>query len=154
MAIERWHPFGALMDRSPFQEFQGEMNRLFDSVLGRRAAAPETGGRFWMPPLDMCETNDDLLLSFDVPGVPEKEISLSVTGEVLTLKGERRGNDRANGDNYFHGERTFGRFERSLRLPVPVEAERVTATYRDGVLEVRLPKAESSRPKEIKIDVL
>ena len=154
MAIERWRPFGALMDRSPFQEIQSEMNRLFDSVLGHPAVAWETGGRFWMPSMDICETNDDLLLSFDLPGVPEKEISLSVTGEVLTLKGERRGNDQANGGSSFHGERTFGRFERSVRLPVPVEAERVTATYRDGVLEVRLPKAESSRPKEIKIDIL
>jgi HSP20 family protein len=154
MAIECWRPFGTLMDRGPFQEIQSEMNRLFDTFPGRPAAMPETGGRFWMPTVDVGETNDDLILSFDVPGVPEKEISLSITGDVLTLKGERRGNERLNGDSYFHGERTFGRFERSIRLPVPVEAEGVKATYRDGVLEVRLPKAESSRPKEIKIEVL
>jgi HSP20 family protein len=153
MAIERWRPFGTRMDRNPFQEIQSEMNRLFDTFLGR-PAAPETGGRFWMPTVDAWETNDDLILSFDVPGVPEKEISLSITGDLLTLKGERRGNERGNGDSYFHGERTLGRFERSLRLPVPVDAERVKATYRDGVLEVRLPKAESSRPKEIKSEVL
>ena len=153
MAIERWRPLGTLMDRNPFQEIQSEMNRLFDTFRGR-PAAPEMGGRFWMPTVDAWETNDDLILSFDVPGVPEKEISLSITGDVLTLKGERRAHERVNGDSYFHGERTFGRFERSIRLPVPVEAEGVQATYRDGVLEVRLPKAESSRPREIRIEVL
>jgi len=135
MAIECWRPFGTLMDRGPFQEIQSEMNRLFDTFPGRAAPLPGAGRAWGL-------------------GVPEKEISLSITGDVLTLKGERRGNERLNGDSYFHGERTFGRFERSIRLPVPVEAEGVKATYRDGVLEVRLPKAESSRPKEIKIEVL
>jgi HSP20 family protein len=141
------------MDRNPFQEIQSEMNRLFETFLGRPAAL-ETGGAVWMPMVDVWETNDDLILSFDVPGVPEKEISLSITGDVLMLTGERRGNELGNGDSYFDGERIFGRFERSIRLPVPVQAEGVKAAYRDGVLEVRLPKAESSRPKEIKIEVL
>ncbi|HKZ04468.1 MAG TPA: Hsp20/alpha crystallin family protein [Methylomirabilota bacterium] len=153
MAIDRWRPWGTVMERNPFDELQTEMNRLFDAFLGRPAPALETGSRFWMPSVDVWETNDELILSVDVPGVPEKEISLSITGDVLTLKGERRGNERPNRDGYVHGERPFGRFERSLRIPVPVEAERVKATYRDGVLDVRLPKAASSRPKEIKIAV-
>ena len=154
MAIERWRPFGALMTREPFRDIQHEVNRLFDNFLGRpTAGASGTSGRVWMPVVDMYETNDDLILSFELPGVPEKDISLSITGDVLTVKGERQFSHQLNEDDYVHTERVYGRFERSIRLPMPVEAERVRATYRDGVLEVSLPKADQVRPKEIKIDV-
>ena len=155
MAIERWRPFGALMERDPFRDIQSEVNRLFDNFLGRPTASVSgTSGRVWMPVVDMYETNDDLILNFELPGVPEKDISLSITGDVLTVKGERQFGHQVDGDNYYvHTERVYGRFERSIRLSVPVQAGRVRATYRDGVLEVSLPKADEVRPKEIKIDV-
>ena len=154
MAIERWRPFGTLMERDPFRDIQTEMNRLFDNFLGRpTATAGGTGSRVWMPVVDMYETNDDLVLNFELPGVREKDISLSITGDVLTVKGERPFNQQLDDDHYFHAERAYGKFERSIRLPMAVQAERVTATYREGMLEVRLPKVEEVRPKEIKIDV-
>jgi HSP20 family protein len=154
MAIERWRPFGALMERDPFRDIQSEMNRLFDNFLGRpTATATGTGSRVWMPVVDMYDTNDDLVLNFELPGVREKDISLSITGDVLTVKGERQFDQQLSDDHYVHTERAYGKFERSIRLPTPVQAGRVRATYRDGVLEVSLPKAEEVRPKEIKIDV-
>jgi HSP20 family protein len=154
MAIERWRPFGTLMERDPFRNIQTEMNRLFDNFLGRPAAtATGTGSRVWMPVVDMYETNDDLVMNFELPGVREKDISLSITGDVLTVKGERQFDQQLSDDNYFHTERAYGKFERSIRLPMPVQAGQVRATYRDGMLEVSLPKAEEVRPKEIKIDV-
>jgi HSP20 family protein len=154
MAIERWRPFGALMEREPFREIQSEMNRLFDNFFGRpTTTVPGTGSRVWMPIVDMYETNDDLILDVELPGVREKEISLTITGEVLTVKGDRQFGEQLKDDNYVHMERAYGKFERSIRLPMPVQAGRVTATYRDGVLEVRLPKAEEVRPKEIRIDL-
>ena len=155
MAIERWRPFGTLMDRDPFRDIQSEMNRLFDSFLGRpTTAASPTGSRVWMPVVDMYETNDDLVMNFELAGVREKDISLSITGDVLTVKGERQFDQQLNDDDhYFHMERAYGKFERSIRLPMPVQAGRVRAVYRDGVLEVSLPKTEEVRPKEIKIDV-
>jgi HSP20 family protein len=154
MAIERWRPFGAQMDRDPFRDIQHEMNRLFDNFLGRPTTGMAgTSARVWTPVVDMYETNDDLILNFELPGVPEKDISLSITGDVLTVKGERQFGHQVNGDNCVHTEGVYGRFERSIRLPMPVEAGRVRATYRDGVLEVSLPKTEEVRPKEIKIDV-
>jgi HSP20 family protein len=85
--------------------------------------------------------------------VREKDISLSITGDVLTVKSERPFDQQVPDDHWLHMERAYGRFERSIRLPMPVQAGRVTATYREGVLEVRLPKAEEIGPKEIKIDV-
>ena len=154
MAIERWRPFGILSERDPFRDIQTEVNRLFDNFLGRpTGTAPATGGRVWMPVVDMYETNDGFVLNFELPGVQEKDISLSITGDVLTVKGERRLDQELNGDSYLHTERVYGKFERSVRLPMPVQAERVRATYRDGVLEVSLPKTDEARPKEVKIEV-
>ena len=155
MAIERWRPFGTFMNRDPFRDIQNEMNRLFDRFLGRPlATASRTDRQTWMPVVDMYETIDDLVVNVELPGVGEKDISLSITGDLLTVKGEREFNPQQSDDNYLHMERVYGKFERSIRLPMPAQADRVSATYRDGVLEVRLPKTEEVRPKEIKIDVL
>jgi HSP20 family protein len=154
MAIERWRPYGTLMDREPFRDIQTEVNRLFDSFFGRpTATATGTGSRVWLPVVDMYETQDDLLLNFELPGVREKDVSLSITGDMLTVRGERQFREELKNDHTYHIERAYGKFERTVQLPMPVQAGRVTATFRDGVLEVRLPKAEEVRPKEIRIDV-
>src|SRR5438093_66991 len=154
MAIERWRPFGALTEREPFRDIQSEVNRLFDSFLGRPAAATGTGSRVWTPIVDMYETNDDLVLDFEIPGVREKDISLSITGDLLTVRGERQFRQELKDDHTYHIERAYGKFERAVQLPMPVQAGRVTATFRDGVLEVRLPKAEEVGRRKSKIDVL
>jgi HSP20 family protein len=158
MAIERWRPFGSFDRWDPVRgvsDIQGEVNRLFDSFFGRPSAtATGSGLRMWAPVLDMHETKDDVVLNFELPGITEKDISLSITGDLLTLKGERTFNRDAKDDNYHHVERAYGKFERSVQLPMAVQAARVKATYRDGVLEVRLPKAEEVKPKEIKIDIV
>jgi HSP20 family protein len=127
------------------------MNRLFDSFFGRplRAGLAEP---VWVPVVDMYETKDDLVITAELPGVREKEIQLSITGDLLTLKGERAQTREVKQENSHRVERYFGKFERHILLPVPIEASRVKATYRDGVLEVRLPKTEDVKPKEIKID--
>src|SRR2546428_5461937 len=123
MAIERRRPFGTFMDRrEPFRDIQGEMNRLFDSFFGRPlATATGTGTRVWMPVLDMYETKDDLILNFELPGVREKDVSLSITGDLLTLKGERSFNEELKDGNDYHVERVYGKFERTVRLPMPVQ---------------------------------
>lgn len=102
----------------------------------------------------MYETKDELVLKVERPGVREKDASLSITRDVLTVKGERAFDQEQKDGNYVHVERVYGKFERSIQLPMPVQADRVKATYRDGVLEVKLPKAEEVKPKDIKIDIL
>ena len=156
MAMERWRPLGTFMERGePFRDIQSEMNRLFDSFFGRpTATATGTGSRVWMPVVDMYETKDDLLLNFELPGVREKDVSPSITGDLLSVRGERQFRQELKDDHTYHIERAYGKFERTVQLPMPVQAGRVTATFRDGVLEVKLPKTEEVRPKEIKIDVL
>lgn len=155
MAIVRFRPFSQSMD-DPFREvtdMQGQMNRLFDNLLGR--PSPMAGmERMWAPAVDMYETRDELVISAELPGLNQKDIHLSITGDMLTIRGERQRAQDVEPDNYYRGERWWGKFERTLPLPIPVEAGKVKASYRDGVLTVTLPKADEIKPKEIKIDLL
>lgn len=157
MATDRWRPFGAMERWDPFRnptDIQGEVNRLFDTFFGRPSAVPAPGERVWSPLADMYETKEDLFITLELPGVREKEVSVSITGDVLTVKGERKLDRDLNDEGYYRLERVYGKFERSMPLPIPVQGDKVKATYRDGVLEIRLPKVEAVRPREIKIDVM
>ncbi|MBI4611843.1 MAG: Hsp20/alpha crystallin family protein [Candidatus Rokubacteria bacterium] len=104
--------------------------------------------------MDVYETKDELVVSAELPSVNEKEIQVTMTGDLLTIKGERHQERETKEENYHRLERFFGKFERSIPVPVPVEAGKIKATYRNGVLEIHLPKAEAVKPKEIKIDVI
>ena len=139
MAMVQWTPFGS--------------TDLFDTFFGRAAnAAPAT--RAWLPAVDMHETKDDLVLSVEVPGVSEKDVKVSINGDLLSIRGERRVDDEAKDRQYLHVERMYGQFERLIQLPMAVQADKVKATYRDGLLQVTLPKTEELKPREIKIDIL
>lgn len=157
MAMERWRPFGSTERWEPFRnvsDIQGEVNRLFDTFLGRPSAGTTVNGRSWLPAIDMHETKDDLVLTVDVPGVRDKDVTVSITGDLLSIKGERRAADDAKDYQYLHVERVYGQFERLVQLPMAVQADKVRATYRDGVLQIVLPKAEELKPREVKIDIL
>jgi HSP20 family protein len=153
MTVVRWRPLSQSVDRwDPFREvgdLQSEMNRMFDGFFGRSLPGLD---RVWAPAVDVFETKDDLVMTVELPGVNEKDIHLSITGDVLTIKGER-GMTSTNQENAYRSERWYGKFERSLSLPIPVQADKVKATYRDGVLTINLPKAEELKPKAIKIDL-
>ena len=144
--IHRFDPFRELSD------MQTEINRAFDAYFGGRprAAAPE---RAWAPPIDVYETRDQLVVAVELPGVEEKEIHLSMTGDVLSLRGQRGITSQVPQENYHRIERWSGTFERHVQLPIPVQADKIRASYRDGVLEIRLPKLDEVKPREIKIEV-
>jgi HSP20 family protein len=143
---QRFDPFRDLTD------IQAEINRAFDAYFGvqSRTSTPE---RTWAPPIDVYETRDDLVVAVELPGVREQDIHLSMTGDVLSLRGQRGIAADAREENYHRIERWSGTFERHVQLPIPVEADRIRASYKDGVLEVRLPKLDEIRPREIKIEV-
>lgn len=157
MAMERWRPFGALVERwEPMRnvtDIQGEVNRLFDSFFGRPATF-STGERMWAPAIDLWETKDELRVAVELPGVSEKDVTVSITGDMLTVKGERRVDSEVKDESYHRLERVYGKFERTVALPMPVQTDKVKATYRDGVLQIQLPKVEEVKPKQIKIDIL
>jgi HSP20 family protein len=109
--------------------------------------------RAWAPVMDMYETSEDLVVVAELPGVKEADIHLSVTGDVLALRGERGSGESGADRAMYRNERWSGKFERAIALPIPVQADRIKATYRDGVLTVKLPKADEIKPREIRIDV-
>ena len=158
MAMERWRPFGSVERWDPFRglgDIQSEMNRLFDNWSGNQGAA--AGERMWLPAIDVHETKDEFVLTLDIPGVTEKDVKISITGDLLTVKGERRferEGGEGTGNTYHRVERLYGKFERSVQLPMMVQTDKVKASYREGVLTVKLPKAEEVKPREIKIDLL
>jgi len=144
--MDRWEPFREL------SEIQTEMNRVFSGMFGR--SMPANGGeRIWAPVVDMYETKDELVVTAEVPGMSEKDIKLSLAEDVLTLSGERLPAQDIKPEDAHRGERWYGKFARSLTLPVPVQMDKVKATYRDGVLTVTLPKVEETKPREIAIEV-
>jgi HSP20 family protein len=157
MAMERWRQFGSADRWEPYRvvDIQSEVNRLFDNFFGRPATAATPSGRAWVPAVDMHETANDLVLKVEMPGVRDKDVSVSITGDLLTIKGERRwSEDEGRDQKPLHVERVYGQFERVIQLPLAVQGDKVKATYRDGVLEITLPKAESLKPREVTIDIL
>ena len=155
MAIKTWRPFEMALERRPVRsltDLQQDMNRLFENVFGQPMTA--SGERTLTPRCDVWETKDDLVVAFELPGVNEKEVGVSITGDLLTLRGERRWADAAQEATYHHVERVYGKFERSIQVPMPVQADKVKASYREGVLTVTLPKVEEVKPRDIKIDIL
>jgi HSP20 family protein len=144
--IQRFDPFRELTD------MQTDINRAFDAYFGVRPRTPAPE-RTWAPPIDVYETRDDLVVTVELPGVREKDIHLSMTGDVLSLRGQRGIAAEAREENYHRIERWSGTFERQVPLPIPVHADNIRASYRDGVLEIRLPKLEEVKPREIKIEV-
>ena len=125
---------------SPFLTLHREVNRLFDDVFTGFGAVPSLAGRgLGWPKVELVEADGGLRLSAELPGLDEKDVELLVEDGVLTLRGEKRAEtaDRARG----YSERSYGRFERVIALPVPVEADKAEATFRNGVLTVTLPRS-------------
>jgi HSP20 family protein len=145
MAINRWDPFrdlGVLQDR---------MNRLFnDAGRGWRAEEP-AATTTWSPAVDIFETEGEIVVKAELPGVDRKDITLHLENNVLTLKGERRFEKETKEENYHRIERAYGGFSRSFAIPTTVDEEKIRADYRDGVLKVALPKKEQAKPKQIRI---
>ena len=146
MSMTRWEPFRGL------NTLQEQVNRLFeDSVTRTRSGQAELAG--WAPAVDIFETENELVVKADLPDVLEKDIDVRVENNTLTIRGERKFNNEVHEDNYLRVERAYGTFTRSFSLPKTVNTEGIHAEYRNGVLSVRLPKREETKPKQIKISV-
>jgi HSP20 family protein len=145
MTIVRWEPFREL------GTLQNEMNRLFNTVFD--APSPGNGGtlRRWMPAMDLVETEDHFVLRADLPGMTEDDVKIELEDGTLTVSGERKAEHESKNEGYYRVERAFGSFSRSLTLPQGVDPESVTASFDNGVLEVRIPKPEERKPRRIEI---
>jgi len=148
MGIVRWDPFQDLIS------LQERMNRLFEQTLDRSRGEREgMVAATWAPAVDIYETPDSIVLQAELPGLSKEDIDIQVRDNVLTLKGERRSEKEVKEGNYLRVERAYGGFQRAFTLPAAVQADKIRAVFKDGVLDVSIPKVEEAKPKQIKIDV-
>lgn len=129
--------------------FRDEMNKLFEDFTRRGAGT----GMGLVTPLDVSETDDNILVKVEVPGIEPKDIDISVSGDTLTIKGEKRSEKEEKGKNYHFVERSYGSFSRAVELPASVKFDQVKAEYKKGILEITLPKSEKSKTKKIPVKV-
>ncbi|MEW6109227.1 MAG: Hsp20/alpha crystallin family protein [Nitrospirota bacterium] len=151
MAIVRWTPLRELEDmRNNLDKLFGD---LIEPVTKKRFASRHLEPETIIPDVDMFERKGDIVVKADLPGVEKENIDLSITKEALTIKGEVKRDEEVKKEDYYAIERSYGRFLRTIQLPVEVDSSKAKASYKNGVLEVILPKKEEAKPHEIKVDV-
>jgi HSP20 family protein len=129
-----------------------EMNSLFDLPMMSGLARQAQLFSGWTPPLDLYQTSDNVIAVIELPGMRKEDIDISLHDGMLTISGERT-TSSGNGEGAERTERFTGKFRRSISLPTRVEASKVSATYKDGILTVTLPKAEEAKPKKVEVNV-
>jgi HSP20 family protein len=146
MALVRWDPARDL------DLLQTDVNRLFNSFFGSGAGSPGNGQtRRWVPPMDLVETDEHLVLRADLPGMSEEDVAIEARDGDLVISGERKSEHEEKGEGFYRIERAFGTFQRTLALPDGVDLDKVNASFDNGVLEVRIPKPEERKPRQIAI---
>lgn len=142
-----WDPFADVL------QLRDQVNRLFEESVSRAPARERREGmpqRAWSPPVDILENQDRITLRVDLPGVEQSAIDVEMEGEVLTIRGERQLPEQG-AQECLRAERLSGPFIRTFTVSTPVQAEQITARYRDGVLTIEIPKAEEVKPRRIQI---
>ena len=144
-------PVKDFMSLDPFRLLPHRMGHLFDEPMFR--GAEEWPMKAWVPPCDIFETDKELVMKFELPEVKKEDVEVKLEQNVLTLRGERKFKEKPDRENYHRVERHYGEFMRSFNVPVYVNAARINAEFRDGVLTITLPKNEEARPKQINVKV-
>jgi HSP20 family protein len=146
MAIIRWNPAQDLM------RMREEMDSLFQQFLRPGTSEEGSWGQgLWAPPVDIVETDDALVMKVELPGFSKDDIQIELHDNRLTLRGERKYEKEVKEEQYRRRERAYGRFERSFLLPTVIDQDKVTAEFKDGVLELRLPKSQEAKAKRIAV---
>ena len=145
MAVIRWDPFRDL------NMLQDRMNRLFEDA-GRGMSTEEPASTtIWSPAVDIYETEGEIVVQAELPGMDRTDITLHLENNVLTIRGDRKFQKETREDNYHRIERSYGGFSRSFSIPTTVDEDKIRADYKEGVLKVALPKKEQAKPKQIQI---
>jgi len=148
MSIIRWEPLRDLV--STHDHFNQLFNETFARAFGDQK---EVSLRTWVPPVDICETEDSLVLKAELPGIKPDDVEIRVEDNTLYLKGERKFEKEVKDENFHQVERSYGSFSRSFSLPSSIDSDKVKAEYQNGILTLTMPKREEAKPKTIKIDV-
>jgi HSP20 family protein len=145
--ITRFDPLSEMVS------LRSAMDRLFeDSFVSPLSWRTISGGESVTPALDVHETADDLVVTAVLPGIKPEDVEITMTGQTLSLRGEFKADESVDRNQYLYRERRYGSFSRSLQLPVRVEGDRAEATFTDGILTLRVPKAEEVKPRQIRIN--
>ena len=149
MTIVRW--WDPMRDISAIQE---KMNQLFEDTMSRtRGREERLGAGMWTPAVDIYETNEVVVVKAELPGLTKDQIGIEVKDGLLSLKGERKIEKNVKEENFHRIERAYGTFQRSFSLPASVDQERISASLKDGILELTLPKKEQARKRQINVAV-
>lgn len=146
MSIVRYDNPARTLDKLFYFDPLTEFARAFG-----QQAANHTAPSPWTPAVDVAETEEAIMLHVELPGMKLEEIDIELTGDTLTLRGERQRVREDQKDSFVRIERSFGRFQRSFTLATPVQNDKVSAAYRDGILEITLPKSEETKPRKIAV---
>jgi HSP20 family protein len=144
-SVIRWESFRSV------NSLQEQFSRLFDTSFPGRSS--ESDLTTWAPAVDIQETENELMLKADLPGIEEKDIDVRIENNTLTIRGDRKFEKQVNEDNYLRVERSYGSFSRSFSLPNTINTEAINAEYKNGVLTVQMPKRAESKPKQVKVNV-
>ena len=145
MNLTRWNPW------SDIDTLSNDIARMFETRLGDTGMMTTTGVRPFSPNCDIYEANDRFVLKFDLPEVRADDVHIDVENQTLTVRGERKLEQQEKKDNYHRIERSYGAFSRSFSLPTNVNADRITASAKDGVLRIELPKKAEAQAKKITV---
>ncbi len=146
MELAKWNPISDMLT------LRNRINRMFDDPLFARAFDKEDiPMSSWNPAVDIYEDDDSFVVNAELPGVKKEDITIDLKDRVLTIRGERTFDNEIKEDKYFRRERFSGKFQRSFSLPASVDPNKIKAEYKDGVLNVRIPKPEEQKPKQITI---
>jgi len=151
--LQTWKPFRELAPFKEFERMRRDMDRLWDSFFEGGLRRKTEGAGEWLPSLDVSETKNELVVKAEVPGMDPKDIDISLSDGMLTIKGEKKQEKEEKEADYHLVERSYGSFTRSVQLPKEVQSEKINASYKNGILKITLPKSEEAKKKEIKIKV-
>ena len=155
MAIVRWSPARELMPALSEEMFdmRRQINRMFDNLFRGEAPDPADLGSDWNPSVDIAERESEYVVRVELPGVNKDDVRITLEDSHLTIRGEKKQEKESKEANYHRMERSYGSFQRSFALPASVKADKIEASYRDGILTVTLPKADEARRKQIEVKV-
>jgi HSP20 family protein len=145
MAIIRWDPFRDMVT------LREKMNRLFEDVFTGQSESKELAASSWAPAVDIFETENDLVMTAEVPGIDEKDIEIKIEDNTLILKGARKFEKETKEENYHRIERSYGSFYRAFTLPNSIDPEKIQAEHENGVLKITMPKRTELKPRKVKI---
>jgi len=145
MAIIRWDPFRDLLT------LREKMNRLFEDVVTARGQEKEFIPSTWNPAVDIYESENQLVLTAEIPGVDEKDVEIKIEDDTLSIKGERRFETETKEENYHRLERSYGSFYRTFTLPNYIDQDKIHAEHENGVLKITMPKRTDLKPRKVKI---